>query len=247
MFLDISPQKQFTTLIACADATVLQKYEPDIDELVLIYTHTQNETASAISGQLFNLILIDLALNAPSLLFLAKSFDCINNDTPIIAMAEILAQDQKKMLINEGFDDCVIKPLNRDRLEELINFWRENDSLTPYIDSIEILLSKTKNNIRLVNMLYDKLFEELPIQIINIENAIRIGNYKIALEVTHNLNGSAKTCYLKEIADIANSLEMSLVQNNFEYADGFFLMLKQNVSSFNKHRKSILEILNDRS
>jgi HPt (histidine-containing phosphotransfer) domain-containing protein len=247
MFSDINSKKQFTTLIACADVPVLQTSELDIDELVLIYTHTQNEAASTISGQLFNLILIDLALNAPSLLFLAKSFDCINYDTPIIAMAENLDQNQKQMLLTEGFDDCVLKPLNTDHLEELIKFWRENDNLTPYIDSIEILLSKTKNNIRLVNVLYEKLFEELPIQIITIENAIKIGDYKTAFEATHHLNGSAKTCYLIEIADIANSLEMSLVQNNFEYADGFFWMLKQNVSSFIKHRKSILEFLNDRS
>ncbi len=243
MFADKNQQKQFTMLIACAE-NLFEASQLGNDDIVLIYTRTHNETASAISNQLFNLIIIDLGINELSLLGLAKSLDCINSDTPIIAITDALKSDLRRYLISAGFDDCLIKPLETNRLFELIEFWQINSKLMPYIDSIQILLSKTKNNTGLVNRLYNKLFEELPLQISNIEIAIKNREYKVAFEVTHQLNGSAKTCYLQEMADIANSLETCLIQNNFEFADGFFLMLKQNVLSFIKQRKPILEYLN---
>jgi two-component system, NarL family, sensor histidine kinase BarA len=242
MLSDKNQQKQFTTLIACEENPTFQL---DTTDIVLIYVHTHNETASAISNRLFNLILIDLDINEFGLLGLAKSFDCINSDTPTIAIADALELDQRRHLISSGFDDCLIKPLEANQLIELIDFWRNSSSLTPYIESVQILLSKTKNNTGLINRLYNKLFEELPLQISNIEMAIKNREYKVAFEVTHQLNGSAKTCYLQEMAEIANSLEMCLIQNNFEFADGFFSMLKQNVSTFIKHRKPILEFLNN--
>lgn len=246
MFQDLNQQKRFFTLIASPSCSVLKESQlADLQDIALIYTHTDVDTVSAVACQLFNLILLDLDLRGLDVLSITKNSKCINCNTPIIGLTDTLKPHQRKLLISAGFDDCLIKPLSQNQIIEAITFWREDESMAPYLDSIKTLLSKTKNNTRLVNTLYNKLFEELPMQISNIEEAIEKGDYKFAFDVTHSLNGSAKTCYLREIAENANALETCLIQKKFYYVDGFLMILKQKVSTFIEHREAILAFLND--
>ena len=104
---------------------------------------------------------------------------------------------QNKKLIAAGFDDCLTKPMTADTLDEVIKLWRGDDVLTTALDSIEALLEKCHNNNGLVLILCQKLFEELPLQTSQIEEALEKRQYKTAFELTHKLNGSAKICCLQ--------------------------------------------------
>jgi HPt (histidine-containing phosphotransfer) domain-containing protein len=128
-------------------------------------------------------------------------------------------------------------------LDQAIKFWQKTEGLKPYKTAIETVLSKCNNNKKLILSLYLKLFEELPQQISNIEEALNKKQYKLAFDINHKLNGSVKICYLQEFHELAMALEMCLIQRNYEFADGYFSMLQQQASSFMGYRQPILEYL----
>lgn len=211
----------------------------------LVFTNTQDKALTAITGELFNLIIVDLDLGDLGLVSVVKNTGCINCNTPVIALVDKMDSIQRRNLIAAGFDDCLSKPLTADNLGEIMKLWCSNDALTPFLNSIQTLLANCRNNRVLVMTLYKKLFEELPRQIDQIEAALKTGQYQLAFDATHNLNGCARTCYLQDIEELANTLEKCLIQKKYEFADGYFLMLQQRVSTFINHRHPILAHLHN--
>lgn len=235
---------KFVTLLACEDSVALQLQQSrNTDRNTLVLTNTSDDTSTAITSKQFNLIIVDRDLNGFVLVSLAKTAGCINGCTPIIVLVDNADVIQNKKLIAAGFDDCLTKPLTADTLDEVIKLWRGDDVLTTALDSIEALLEKCHKNNGLVLMLYQKLFEELPLQTSQIEEALEKRQYKTAFELTHKLNGSAKICCLQHIEDSANNLETCLMLNNYVHADRYFLILKQRVADFFRHRQFILDHL----
>ena len=210
------------------------------NELVVTYSH--QEALAELSGQRFNLIILDIDLQALDLLVEIKTANGINSHTPVIALMETLESSRRKPLIAAGFDDCLQKPLTYKNLDELAKFWQESTGtrLEKFYEDFQVLLVKSKNNERLVKVLYGKLFEEMPFQIDRLETAIAIKDYQTAFSATHSINGNARTCYLRVISETANALEACLLQKNYEFAEGFFLMLKQGVTDFIDHRSAIM-------
>ena len=235
---------QFTTLLAHENHLAL----PIPDSKILfgsawVITATEQETATAIADQLYNLIIIDMALTKDKLISAVRSQGCINLHTPVIALIDGNNIRTKKNLINAGFDDCLIKPLTTDMLAEAIYLWRDNDILVSFFESIHALLGIFRHNNKVVLTLYRKLFEELPQQIEQIETAINTKEYHKAIAAAHQINASAKICYLKSIGDLANDLEACLLKKNYGLVDTNFLMLQKNISTLISHRHSILEHL----
>jgi CheY-like chemotaxis protein len=244
MLIPSDEQGQFVTLIAHNSYTAFHvQHTRHIYGSNFVLTNTQNETSIAIAGKLFNLIIVDTDLNGFGIVSLAKNTNCINCNTPIIALTDIADSSQRSNLIAAGFDDCLLKPLTADNLDEIINLWRKNDALTSSLNSIQDLLDKCNNNCSLVLTLCTKLFEELPLQISCIAEALKNGQHQLAFDVTHKLNGSAKICCLQDIEKTANALEECLIQNSYEYADGYFLRLQQGISAFISQRQFILDYL----
>jgi DNA-binding NarL/FixJ family response regulator len=247
MLIPSDERGKFVTLLAHDLYSALQIQElRDIYGSTLILTNTQDETSIAIAGKLFNLIIVDTDLNGFGLVTLAKSIGCINYNTPIIALTDKADSSQRRHLIAAGFDDCLLKPLTADNLDEIVKFWRENDVLSSSLNSIQTLLAKCKNNRSLALALFNKLFEELPLQISCIEEALKNGQHQLAFDITHKLNGSAKICCLQDIEKTANALEECLIQKRYEYADGYFLMLQQRISVLINQRHPILDIKADK-
>ncbi len=235
-------QAQFVTLLAYDLYTKAQ-----IQRLygnVLILANTQYDAANAITDKRFNLIVVDLDLDDHALVSLTKTKGCINYQTPIIALVDTNDPGQKQSLIAEGFDDCRLKPLTIADLNEIIDLWRGTSNLlTSSLNSIRTLLIKCNYNKNLVSNLYQKLFEELPLQISQIEQALKTNQHQLALDISHKLNGSAKVCCLHDIEQSASALENSLIQHSHNQADKYFLMLQQCTAAFIKQSKAILDYL----
>jgi CheY-like chemotaxis protein len=244
MFNPSDEHGQFITLLAHVSCPALQISQlPEVNGNSFVKIHTPHETAAAVASKLFNLIIIDLDLNGVELVSVAKSTRCINYHTPIIALFDEADSYQRRNLIAAGFDDCLLKPLTADKLNDVITLWRGNDVLTSLYSAIKILLGKTRNNNNLALTLYNKLFEELPLQINCIEKALTNGQYKLAFDVTHKLNGAALICCLQHIEEPATALEKCLIQKNHEHAEMVFLILQQRISVFISHRQLILDYL----
>ncbi len=112
------------------------------------------------------------------------------------------------------------------------------------LDYIQILQGKTKNNQGLTVTLFKKLFEELPLQIHNINEALENKQYVLAQDIVHKLNGSASFCGLLDIQQPANALESSLLTHNYADINQQFLMLQQCTLDFTRLQKAIMAHLN---
>jgi DNA-binding response OmpR family regulator len=231
---------QFVTLLAYDNSSRLQIQELQASYgYTLVLTDSRVDTSKAITNKLFGLIIFDVALVGFELISTAKSTDCINCHTPIIALIDVDDSSHRRNCIAAGFDDCLVKPLTADKLHETIRFWRENDTLTVSTNAIQALLTKTRNNHKLVLTLFNKLYEEFPQQIAQLELALKTAQYQLAFDITHKLNGSAVVCCLDNIAIPATTLEKCLLQKSYEDSAGHFFVLKQRVSSFLNHKQPI--------
>jgi len=198
----------------------------------------------------FDLILLDLPVDSPTASLHDRSRHCpdprqseliarikkplgVNGKTPVIAIINP-AQNSR---IDQQFDDRLTGPLTEQRLNEIIDLWQTRASA---LDYIQIILSKTKNNQRLTLTLFEKLFEELPLQTVIIKEALENKQYDLAREVTHKLNGSVSFCGLTDIQQPANALESDLLNNNYASTHQHFLMLQQCILNFTRHQKFIL-------
>jgi len=205
----------------------------------------------------FDLILIDFTENCSvtpasdrlsdyrhpwqsELIALLKDPAGINSKTPVIAIvnpADEFYSDQQHPV---AFYDCLIGPITEQWVSELIDLWQTKALALNYIQT---MLSKTKNNQRLTLTLFEKLFEELPSQVINIKDALETEQYDLAKEITHKLNGSASFCGLTDIQQPANALENFLLNNDFASAHQHFLTLQQCILSFTRHQNFIVTTL----
>ena len=161
----------------------------------------------------------------------------INSKTPVIAIINPAEASHSYQQCPMAFDDSLTRPVTEQRLNEIIDLW-QTKALA--LDYIQIVLSKTKNNQRLTLTLFEKLFEELPLQVIEIRNALENKQYDLAQEITHKLNGSVSFCGLMDIQQPANALESCLLNNNYASTHRHFLMLQQCTLNFIHHQKFIL-------
>jgi HPt (histidine-containing phosphotransfer) domain-containing protein len=115
--------------------------------------------------------------------------------------------------------------------------------MTSALTYIQIILHKTKNNQRLALTIFEKLFEELPMQIIGINDALNNNQYDLAQEITHKLNGSASFCGLIDIQQSANAMERDLLNNNYLATNSQFLILQRHTSMFTRHQALIIKTL----
>jgi HPt (histidine-containing phosphotransfer) domain-containing protein len=164
----------------------------------------------------------------------------INNQTPVVAIIHPEDEFTNDQQYPMAFYDCLLGPITEQRANEIIDLWQAKALASDYVQTI---LSKTKNNQRLTLTLFEKLFEELPSQIVGIENALKHKQYDLAKEITHKLNGSASFCGLTDIQQSANALEGCLLNNNFANAHQHFLMLHQCTLSFIRPKGFILATL----
>ena len=234
---------KFVALLAHDGSATLQMQQlQDTCRNALVLTSTQDNTVTAITNELFNLIIVDRGINNFNLISIIKTAGGINCRTPAIALVDNDNLEQRKNLVADGFDDCLTKPLTADVLDAVIQFWRGNDVLSTVLNSIQVLLAKCNNN-SLVLRLYKKLYEELSLQAVQIGEALENRQYEMAFELAHKLNGSAKVCCLKEIGDSANSLETCLILKEYAQASGYFLILRQCIADFYSHRQPVLDYL----
>jgi len=173
----------------------------------------------------------------PELLTRIKDPLGLNSKTPVIAIINPIEDTQSNLQCPNLFDDYLTGPITEQQLNEVIDLWQTKALAQDYV---QIILSKTKNNQRLTLTLFEKLFEELPLQIIGIKNALENRQYDVAQEITHKLNGSVSFCGLIDIQQPANALEACLLTNNYASTDRHFLMLQQSTLNFTRHQKFIL-------
>lgn len=217
----------------------------EYDDLLMLTETTQ-----------FDLILLDLSINCSGasvpdrlrgfrpawqseLIARIKDPLSINSKTPVIAVINSTEASQKEKQDLIEADGWLIKPISEKQLNEAMDAWLTKTALA----YIQIIMDKTKNNQRLTLTIFEKLFEELPQQIIQIKEALENKQYDRAKEITHKLNGSVSFCGLTDIQKPANTLESALISNNYTDIDQHFERLQQCTSNLIRHQEPIMKNL----
>jgi len=202
----------------------------------------------------YDLILLDLQMpyfSGLELIKVIKQEDSINQHSPVIAITAHAQSHQRKILIDAGFDECLIKPILMEQLEELLGLWlpvpapatkQDNGSLEN-VDYVSTLLKRTSGNTTLAATIFNKLFTELPQQCKQIELALTSSNLSLAQETTHKLHGSVSFCGFSEIQALAHQLESSFPENNLQLIQSNFNLLKDKIADFLKLKDKILNCL----
>ncbi|MDD5460600.1 MAG: Hpt domain-containing protein [Methylococcales bacterium] len=232
-------EEEFLVLIADnhIDCSVL---EPQLDHhcLSVILIREANETSMLLKTRLFDLVMLDLGfINA------VKAADCINSQTPLIAIMDSADNMEKSRTIMAGFDDYLIRPVTINKLKEIIDLWNIKNKCMSAFDYIEAVLNATQNNHSLTLTIFRKLFEEFPLQITAIKDALAHQEFKLAEEITHKLHGSASFCGLTDIQKSANLLESSLINKNLSVISPYFEMLQRGILNLISQQQSIMALL----
>lgn len=240
MSLITNQQEQFLVLIA----------DNDIDCAIVEHQLVQHcfsavvakepfEASTLINTLLFDLILIDIKLIN---LVKAADSDYINKQTPVIAIIDSASKDQN--IIAMAFDGYLERPINIIKLKKIIDLWHLNNKPTSAFDYIRAILNATQNNRQLTLTIFEKLFEEFPLQITAIKDALAHQHFQLAEEITHKLHGSASFCDLTAIQKPASSLENCLINKDYSAIKLHFLKLQQSILTLINQQETILLFIN---
>lgn len=198
----------------------------------------------------YQLILLDLQMpfySGLQLLEKVKDPHCLNYDTPIIAITAHAQSHQCQTLIDAGFDECLIKPVMIEQLDEILNVWQplenEDENQDEFNEGqiyIKQMLEKTSQNKALAVELFNKLFTELPEQINAIEHALSAEDLELARTITHKLHGSVGFCGFNELKTTANRLETQLLDKQAREANNSFYKLQRQIEQFTNLKHTIL-------
>ncbi len=195
----------------------------------------------------FDLILLDIQMpyfSGLELIKIIKQQDSFNQNTPVIAITAQLQSEQQKALISAQFDECLIKPILLDQLNELLSLWLPVTNIkTPSIevDYVSSLVQKSSGNIVLATTIFNKLFSELPEQSLLIDQAIKANELELALEITHKLHGSVSFCGFTDMQVLANALEVSLLEKENYLISANFNLLKNKITDFILQKQNIFK------
>lgn len=211
------------------------------------------QALSLLQQRKYQLILLDLQMpyyNGLELLEKIKQADCINHNTPIVAITAHAQSHQRKKLIDAGFDECLIKPVMLEQLEEVLNLWQPQipdraSEPAAENDYLQQMLEKTSQNKQLAGILFNKLFMELPEQIKTIQQAIERTDCSLAREVTHKLHGSVGFCGFTVLKEAAEQLEIALSSHEIGTARQNFIELRRRIDHLMGQKQAILEGLNN--
>ncbi len=147
--------------------------------------------------QRFDLILLDIQmpeLSGPQVAQLIRAGDNLNRHTRIAALTAHLLREEQSQLFASGFDDCLIKPITDDQLQQLL------DSCTQKADNeiskpvrIELCLSRARNKAELAKEFLCDLLRDLNTSFRSIETTLQAKDYAALLHEVHKLHGAC--CY----------------------------------------------------
>lgn len=164
---------------------------------------------------------------------------CINRSVPMIAITAHVQSRFRHLLLADGFNDCLIKPIVLADLQRVISQWS-----APAIDSnyyVGALLQKVEDNRELGRLFLEKLFTEVPKQLASLEQVLQTQESHRAWEFAHKLHGTFCFYGFEDFRALAQELEQSLLDADMLKAKRLLRSIATKFSDL-KRMKSQLEI-----
>ncbi|GAB4276659.1 MAG: hypothetical protein Kow0065_23850 [Methylomicrobium sp.] len=170
-----------------------------------------------------------------------------NRETPIIAVTAHALPHQRHEIVTQGFDECLIKPVLAEQLEEILSLWRPSRinaaEPTSYVRQI---LIKTDFDRDLALIILNKLIEELPRQMSTIKKSVTQCDWKAATLTAHQLHGSVSFCGLTDMRELAGALENSLKIENPQQTQNHFDKLHNLIQKFVAKKEDLIAHLQEK-
>jgi len=161
----------------------------------------------------YSLVFIDVNMPVMNGYELIKKIraDSAYQSIPMVAITAHVQSQCRHLLIEEGFNDCLIKPIVLADVQRVITQWcmPTNGSGSEYY--VDTLLEKVDHNRKLGRLFLQKLFVEVPKQLTGLEQALNNQEIQQAWEIAHKLHGTFCFYGYENFRELAGGLEQSLL------------------------------------
>ncbi|MBF0523622.1 MAG: PAS domain S-box protein [Deltaproteobacteria bacterium] len=237
---------------------LLEKFGQQVE----IATDGQQALDRSSSGE-FDLILMDVEMPVMDGLDATRAIRETEKTTgkhiPIIAMTAYAMGDDRERCLASGMDDYLTKPINSEKLFEVINkfvsipgeqfsrpelfgmndhqAWSTGDDFNP----VE-LLKRAFNDHDLAKELLRMFLESIPPRIFDIKEAVDHNDAGALLHAAHFLKGSAGNIAAKGLFQTARQLEQMAKDGDLTSAEETYLRLEK---EFNRLKPILLEFIHN--
>ena len=200
-----------------------------------------------LEGKKYDLIFLDIMMpkmKGPEVLQNLKNI--IGFKTPVVALTADVISGMEEKYIKEGFDDCLAKPIVEEELYYILKkYLKENKNKTKEITSKD-LLKNDKNNLKILEengvnvkqglellkdiemykMTLNEFYEELDEKISQLNDYRKnkdLDSYSI---LAHSLKTEARYLGFNDLADMAYEHELASKENNQEFVNSNYSVLK---------------------
>jgi CheY-like chemotaxis protein len=117
----------------------------------------------------------------------------------------------RQLLLGEGFDDCLIKPILQADLHRIVSQRAQPADNINAETYAALLLDKVSDNRELAQLLLNKLFDQVPGQFERLQKHLLDSRFQDAWEVAHQLHGTFCFYGFEDFRALALVLEQSLM------------------------------------
>ena len=205
------------------------------------------EAWELLQENLYSLVLLDVNMpvfNGFELVKKARA-ESINRLAPIIAVTAHIQTYHRHLLIADGFNDCLIKPIVLADLGRVIEQWCGTETGTNSEYYAEAILEKTENNHALGRMFLEKLFQDTPNQLASLEQALENQQSQQAWAIAHKLHGTFCFYGFTDFRTLAKGLEQYLLENDLLQAMRQFNLLNTKFAELQRIQPSLMMQLSE--
>lgn len=244
--------------MALADLSILIAEDNEMNRWLLteqLQYWCDNITQACNGGEAWELIqkhrysLLFIDVNMPIL----SGYDLIkkaraggmNQSAPMIAITAHVQTQQRHLLLAEGFNDCLIKPIVLADLQRVVSQWcvTANGNGHNHDYYANAILEKVEHNSELGRVFVQKLFNETPSQIDNLAQTIENRQCQQAWEIAHKLHGTFCFYGFEDFRALARSLEQYLLEADLAKATHQFQLLSAKFSDLVNLKAELLHRL----
>ena len=201
-----------------------------------------NEAWRLLQRQQYSLIFLDVNMPGLTGLDLVKRIraDSVNQLTPVVAVTAHVQSQHRHLLVDSGFNDCLIKPLTLGDLHRVISQWCEISANVNGHFYLEAVLQRTEQNSALASVFLEKLFKEVPILLIQLASALANQHSQLAFDKAHKLHGCFCFYGFNDFRLLAEALESSLLVENLPEAQQQFEILSSKFAKLSELQTEML-------
>ncbi len=154
-----------------------------------------------------------------------REYEKENNkkDTPIIALSAGILKSEQERAFSSGMSDYLPKPINIDKLKEIINKYLNNEEQEKIYFDKNDFIARFGFNKELLKKSALMVLNDIPSKISNLNYYIKTKDYKSIQFIAHSIKGSAGNLSLKALYDKAFELEkLSLNENTGHNLENYY-------------------------